>query len=81
MYQFRAVTERMRVMHERVRERALGIVHERHDDGIVADPVAATSDVRIKAVATSAMYDMNDSMRNHYEGDYYTPAQRETVKK
>ena len=42
---------------------------------------AATNDVRIKAVATSAMYDMNDSMRNHYEGDYYTPAQRETVKK
>jgi len=42
---------------------------------------AATNDVRIKAVATSAMYDMSDSIRNHYEGDYYTPAQRETVKK
>ena len=42
---------------------------------------AATNDVRIKAVATSAMYDMSDSIRNHYEGDYYTTAQRETVKK
>jgi len=41
---------------------------------------AAINDVRIKAVATSALYDMNDSIRNHYKGDYYTPAQRETVK-
>ena len=41
---------------------------------------AATNDLRIKAVATSAMYDMNDSIRNHYKGDYYTTAQRETVK-
>ena len=41
---------------------------------------AATNDVRIKAVATSAMYDMSDSIRNHYAGDYYTPAQREAVK-
>ncbi|MBR2520385.1 MAG: alpha/beta hydrolase [Selenomonadaceae bacterium] len=42
---------------------------------------AAINDVRIKAVAVSAMYDMVDSMRNHYQGDYYTPEQRETVKK
>lgn len=42
---------------------------------------AAINDVRIKAVAVSAMYDMVDSIRNHYQGDYYTPAQRETVKK
>ena len=41
---------------------------------------AAINDVRIKAVATSALYNMNDSIRNHYKGDYYTPAQRETVK-
>lgn len=41
---------------------------------------AAINDVRIKAVATSAMYDMVDSIRNHYQGDYYTPAQREAVK-
>ena len=42
---------------------------------------AAINDVRIKAVAVSAMYDMVDSIRNHYQGDYYTPAQREVVKK
>ena len=42
---------------------------------------AAINDVRIKAVAVSAMYDMVDSIRNHYQGDYYTPEQRETVKK
>ena len=42
---------------------------------------AAINDVRIKAVAVSAMYDMVDSIRNHYQGDYYTPAQREIVKK
>ena len=42
---------------------------------------AAINDVRIKAVAVSAMYDMVDSIRNHYQGDYYTPAQREAVKK
>ncbi len=41
---------------------------------------AAINDVRIKAVAVSAMYDMVDSIRNHYQGDYYTPAQREVVK-
>lgn len=41
---------------------------------------AATNDVRIKAVAVSAMYDMHDSIRNHYKGDYYTPQQREIVK-
>lgn len=41
---------------------------------------AAANDTRIKAVATSAMYDMSDSIRNHYKGDYYTPAQREKVK-
>ena len=42
---------------------------------------AAINDVRIKAVAVSAMYDMVDSIRNHYKGDYYTPEQREVVKK
>ncbi|MFV0617298.1 alpha/beta hydrolase [Megasphaera sp. WILCCON 0056] len=41
---------------------------------------AAANDTRIKAVATSAMYDMSDSIRNHYKGDYYTPEQREKVK-
>lgn len=41
---------------------------------------AATNDVRVKAVAVSAMYDMVDSIRNHYQGDYYTPEQREIVK-
>ena len=41
---------------------------------------AAANDTRTKAVATSAMYDMSDSIRNHYQGDYYTPEQREKVK-
>lgn len=41
---------------------------------------ATANDTRIKAVATSAMYDMSDSIRNHYQGDYYTPEQREKVK-
>lgn len=41
---------------------------------------AAINDVRIKAVAVSAMYDMHESIRNHYKGSYYTPEQRETVK-
>lgn len=41
---------------------------------------AAVNDVRIKAVATTAMYDMSDSIRNHYNGSYYTPEQREAVK-
>lgn len=41
---------------------------------------AAANDTRIKAVATSTMYDMSDSIRNHYKGDYYTPEQREKVK-
>ncbi|MBR1580401.1 MAG: alpha/beta hydrolase [Selenomonadaceae bacterium] len=42
---------------------------------------AAINDVRIKAVAVSAMYNMVDSIRNHYKGDYYSTEQRETVKK
>lgn len=42
---------------------------------------AAVNDVRIKAVATASMYDMSDSIRNHYKGDYYTPEKRELVKK
>lgn len=42
---------------------------------------AAGSDARIKAVATSAMYDMSESISDHYLGAYYTPAQRELVKK
>ncbi len=42
---------------------------------------AAGSDCRIKAVATSAMYDMSESISDHYNGDYYTPQQRAQVKK
>lgn len=42
---------------------------------------AASNDSRIKAVATSAMYDMSESISDHYKGDYYTPEQREIVKK
>ncbi len=42
---------------------------------------AAGSDSRIKAVATSAMYDMSESISDHYNGFYYTPEQRELVKK
>ncbi|MGM9539132.1 alpha/beta hydrolase [Anaerovibrio sp.] len=42
---------------------------------------AASNDTRIKAVATSAMYDMSESISDHYKGDYYTPEQREAVKK
>lgn len=41
---------------------------------------AAINDVRIKAVAVAAMYDMHESIRNHYEGSYYTPEQREKIK-
>jgi fermentation-respiration switch protein FrsA (DUF1100 family) len=41
---------------------------------------AASNDTRIKAVATSAMYDMSESISDHYKGDYYTPAQRALVK-
>ncbi len=41
---------------------------------------AASNDVRIKAVVTSAMYDMSESISDHYKGDYYTPKQREIVK-
>lgn len=41
---------------------------------------AASNDTRIKAVATSAMYDMSESISDHYKGDYYTPTQRELVK-
>lgn len=42
---------------------------------------AASNDTRIKAVVTSAMYDMSESISDHYQGVYYTPQQRETVKK
>ena len=42
---------------------------------------AAGSDSRIKAVATSAMYDMSESIGDHYNGAYYTPEQRVLVKK
>ena len=42
---------------------------------------AAGSDARIKAVATASMYDMSESISDHYNGAYYTPAQRELVKK
>lgn len=41
---------------------------------------ATVNDVRIKAVAVSAMYDMSESIRDHYKGDYYTAEQRELVK-
>lgn len=41
---------------------------------------AASNDTRIHAVATSVMYDMSESIRDHYDGDYYTPEQREIVK-
>lgn len=40
---------------------------------------ATGSDARIKAVATSAMYDMTESMSDHYKGAYYTPEQRQAV--
>ncbi len=42
---------------------------------------AASNDTRIKAVATSAMYDMTESISDHYDGSYYTPEQRLAVKK
>ena len=42
---------------------------------------AAGSDSRIKAAATSAMYDMSESIGDHYNGAYYTPEQRALVKK
>ena len=42
---------------------------------------AATSDTRIKAVATSAMYDMSESISMHYKGSYYTTGQRAAVLK
>ncbi len=42
---------------------------------------AASNDTRIKAVVTSAMYDMSESISDHYQGAYYTLQQRETVKK
>ncbi|MCH3958808.1 MAG: alpha/beta hydrolase [Selenomonas sp.] len=41
---------------------------------------ATANDTRIKAVATSAMYDMSESISDHYKGAYYTPEQREIVK-
>ncbi|MBO6258794.1 MAG: alpha/beta hydrolase [Succinivibrio sp.] len=41
---------------------------------------AASNDVRIKAVVTSAMYDMSESISDHYQGAYYTAQQRELVK-
>ncbi|AWI50487.1 hypothetical protein DDU33_02775 [Actinobacillus porcitonsillarum] len=39
---------------------------------------AATADSRIKAVATTAMYDMSRSMSKGYQ-DYYTPEQRAKI--
>lgn len=41
---------------------------------------AASNDTRIKAVATSAMYNMSESISDHYKGLYYTPQQRNIVK-
>ena len=50
--------------------------------GLSGMAITATgSDSRIKAVATSAMYDMSESIGDHYAGAYYTAAQREAVKK
>ena len=40
---------------------------------------AASNDVRIKAVVTSAMYDMSESISDHYKGAYYTDEQRSIV--
>lgn len=42
---------------------------------------AASNDLRIKAVVTSAMYDMSESISDHYKGAYYTDEQRNIVKK
>lgn len=41
---------------------------------------AAANDVRIKAVVTASMYDMSESISDHYQGAYYTPQQRAAVK-
>ena len=41
---------------------------------------AAANDVRIKAVATAANYEMSESISDHYKGAYYTPEQRAAVK-
>lgn len=41
---------------------------------------AASNDTRIKAVVAFAMYDMSESISDHYQGAYYTPQQREIVK-
>lgn len=41
---------------------------------------AASNDTRIRAVATVSMYDMSESISDHYKGEYYTPVQREKVK-
>lgn len=41
---------------------------------------AAVNDTRVKAVAVSAMYNMSESIRDHYQGMYYTPEEREKVK-
>lgn len=41
---------------------------------------AASNDTRIHAAATSVMYDMSESIRDHYDGNYFTPEQREIVK-
>lgn len=40
---------------------------------------AAGSDSRIQAVAVSAMYDMSESISDHYKGAYYTPDERDIV--
>ncbi len=41
---------------------------------------AASNDVRIKAVVTASMYDMSDSIRNHYKEQYYSKEQRDIAK-
>lgn len=41
---------------------------------------AASNDVRIKAVAVSALYDMSESISDHYNGAYYTDKERLAVK-
>ncbi len=40
---------------------------------------AAGSDSRIGAVAVSALYDMSESISDHYKGAYYTPEERDIV--
>ena len=65
-----------------VKEQSSGLyAQELAKNGFGMAITAAGSDSRIKAVATASMYDMSESISDHYNGAYYTPAQRELVKK